>query len=99
MSFPELSIYNAERKTKSYKEMAASGYSKILPAIASGVSQSEFLSLMDYESDILNLSEKMVPTQSSNTQSNKASTGKVGAPAKDEGELAEKTIQNRESQS
>ena len=99
LSFPELSIYNAERKTKVYKEMAASGYSKILPAIASGVSQSEFLSLIDYENDILNLSDKMVPTQLSSTQSKKEPAAKVGAPTKDEGELAEKTIQNRESQS
>jgi hypothetical protein len=99
LSFPELSIYNAERKTKVYKEMAASGYSKILPAIASGVSQSEFLSLIDYENDILNLSDKMVPTQLSSTQSKKEPSAKVGAPTKDEGELAEKTIQNRESQS
>ena len=79
--------------------MATNGYSKILPAIASGMTQTEFLSLNYYEENILNIGEKLIPVQSSNTQSSKNQSGEVGAPKKEESELTEKTIQNRESQS
>jgi hypothetical protein len=99
LSLPHLSIYNNERKQKMYKDMATNGYSKILPAIASGMTQTEFLSLNNYEENILNIGEKLIPVQSSNTQSSSNPKGEVGAPKKEESELAEKTIQNRESQS
>jgi hypothetical protein len=98
LSLPHLSIYNNERKQKMYKDMATNGYSKILPAIASGMTQTEFLSLNYYEENILNIGEKLIPVQSSNTQSSSNSKGEVGAPKKEESELAEKTIQNLESQ-
>jgi hypothetical protein len=99
LSLPHLSIYNNERKQKMYKDMATNGYSKILPAIASGMTQTEFLSLNYYEENILNIGDKLIPVQSSNTQSSSNSKGEVGAPKKEESELAEKTIQNLESQS
>jgi len=95
ISMPNLSIYNLDRKEKMFKELATAGYSKLLPAITSGMSQSEFLSLNEYENKILKLNEKMVPLSISSTQS--AGTGKVGAPTKDN--PSEKTIQNKESQS
>ena len=89
---------------KMFKEMATAGYSKLMPAIAAGQSQSEFLSLLDYEKNILGLEERMTPLQISSTQSSKNSniTGeekKVGAPEKDDSEKSEKTIQNKESMS
>lgn len=103
MSMPHLSIYNIERKQKMFKDMATNGYSKLLPAITSGLSQTEFLALNHYEEEVLKLSEKLIPVQSSNTLSSKdkpgTTTGKVGAPEKEEDELSEKTIQNKESQS
>lgn len=97
----EITIYNQEKKLKMYKEMANSGYSKMIPAIAAGYNQSEFLSLVDYENDILNLTEKLIPAQISSTQSSKNNTNNsnnsVGAPEKDDDEKSEKTIQNLES--
>lgn len=104
ISFPRISAYNKEKMQKMFKEMATAGYSKLMPAIAAGQSQSEFLSLLDYEKNILGLEEKMTPLQISSTQSSKNSntTGeekKVGAPEKDDSEKSEKTIQNRESMS
>lgn len=103
ISMPDISVYNREKKQKMFKEMATNGYSKLLPAITSGLTQSEFLFLNAYEENVLNISEKLVPVQSSNTMSSKSgknpTTGKVGAPAKEDDELAEKTIQNKESQS
>ena len=62
----------------------------------------------EYENNILNLNEKMTPVQISSTQSaknssnngdNTSTSGKVGAPEKDDGDKSEKTIQNKESQS
>lgn len=113
ISFPQLSIYNRERMQKVYKEQATAGYSKLLPAISIGMSQTEFLSMNEYENNILGLNEKMTPVQISSTQSaknssnngNKTTTsgtnseGKVGAPEKDDSEKSEKTIQNKESMS
>ena len=106
IKMPDISIYNKEKQTKMFKDMASSGYPKLLPAIAAGVSQTEFLSLNEYENNILGLNEKMAPLQISSTQSSKPSTttektgtGVVGAPAKEEDQLTEKTIQNKESQS
>lgn len=103
IGMPHLSVYNNERKQKLYKEMATNGYSKLLPAIASGMSQTEFLSLNFYEEKVLKLGEKLTPVQSSNTLSAKdkagESKGEVGAPEKNEDELSAKTIQNKESQS
>ena len=58
ISMPNLSIYNIESKQKVYKEMATLGYSKLLPAIATGTSQSEFISLNEYENNILMMNEK-----------------------------------------
>ena len=101
MKFPHLTIYNQEKKQQTYRELATNGYSKLLPAIAAGHTQTEFLSLLEYESKVLHLDEKLVPVQSSNTMSGsaaKGSNGDVGAPKKDQDDLAEKTIQNQESQ-
>lgn len=106
ISIPHLSIYNNERKQKMYKDLATNGYSKLMPAIASGMSQTEFLSLNEYEEKILKLGDKLIPVQSSNTLSSKdtsnkgsAGDGEVGAPKKEDDAISEKTIQNRESQS
>lgn len=107
VSMPELSIYNKERLAKLYKEFATAGYSKLLPAIALGQSQTDFLSLNEYEDKILNLGEVMKPVQISSTQTAKkedstksnGETKKVGKPAKEDGEKSEKTMQNKESMS
>ena len=103
LSMPHLSIYNNERKQKMYKDMATNGYSKIMPAIAAGMSQTEFLSLNEYEEKFLKIGDKLIPVMSSNTQSSKdikaKGSGEVGAPKKDDDEISQKTIQNRESQS
>ena len=106
ISMPDISIYNRDKKQKMFKEMATNGYSKVLPAIVSGLTQSEFLALNAYEEEVLKINERLIPVQSSNTMSSKdnknnkkVGSAEVGAPAKEEDELAEKTIQNKESQS
>lgn len=96
-SFLKISIYNADSKQKVYSDLATKGYPKMLSVISSGVSQTEFLSLNQYENEILGLTEKLIPVQISSTQS--GDSNEIGAPAKEEEELTEKTIQNRESMS
>lgn len=94
-------IYNYEKMAKAYKEQATLGYSKMLPQIALGQSQSSILATAFFENDILKLSELMIPLQSSNTMS-KAETGgekKNGKPEKPDDQKAEKTIMNKESMS
>jgi hypothetical protein len=93
------------------------GFSKMLPQIALGQSQSFILNTALFENNVLHLSEIMIPplmssTMSvedlqnlgSNKQDNKTKTNtntdgqsETGRPKKEEDELSEKTIQNKES--
>lgn len=101
-------IYNYEKLAKLYKEQATLGYSKMLPQIALGQSQSSILATAYFENEILNLSEVMIPLQSSNTMSSsskeqtstKKADGKTsGRPEKEDSDKSDKTIQNKESMS
>jgi hypothetical protein len=60
-------IYNYKDISKQYKEMTQLGYSKMLPQIALGQSQSSILATAYFENDVLNLVERLVPPMSSNT--------------------------------
>ena len=96
--------------SKAYKELIQYGYSKLLPLIALGQSQSSILSTLYFESQVLDLASLLVPPSSSNTMSggkDKEETGKKTDAPKNEGdtgrkekpddEKSEKTIANRES--
>ena len=110
---------NYQALAKLYKEQTQMGFSKMLPQIALGQSQSFILNTALFENNVLHLSEIMIPPLMSSTLSaedlqnlgsnkqdaqnkNKTnidgqSTGETGRPKKDEGELSDKTIQNKES--
>ena len=98
-------IYNYKELSKLYKEQTQMGYSKILPQLALGQSQSSILSNAYFENDILNLVAVFVPPMTSNTMNADSlkevagKKGEAGRPAKEDDEKAEKTIQNQESQS
>lgn len=62
-------IYNYKEMAKLYKEQATLGYSKMLPQIALGQSQSCILATAHFENEILKLVEVMQPLQMSSTQS------------------------------
>ena len=100
---PRLSIYNFKDMAKLYKEQATLGYSKMLPAIAMGQSQSSILATAYFENEVLDLSTLMQPLQMSSTQSDgskgKGSEGEAGRPEKEDSEKSEKTIANITSQS
>ena len=60
-------IYNYKEMAKLYKEQTQTGYSKMLPQIALGQSQSSILANAYWENDILNLVQVFVPPMSSAT--------------------------------
>ena len=101
----ETTQYNYKELAKTYKEQTQIGYSKMLPQIALGHSQSFILNSINFENDILHLSEIMIPPLMSSTlsgddvlrksESESSSTG--GRPEKEESQKSEKTIQNKES--
>ena len=63
----ETTQYNYKELSKLYKEQTQMGYSKMLPQIALGHSQSFILNSMVFENEILNLSTIMIPPLTSAT--------------------------------
>ena len=100
--------YNYKDMAKLYKEQTQIGFSKFLPQIALGHSQSSILNAVHFEQEVLHLSELMLPPLQSSTmnaESVKAlseaneGNGKAGRPEKAEDEKSEKTIMNEEAKS
>lgn len=106
-------VYNYKDMAKLYKEQTQLGYSKMLPQIALGQSQSSILATAYFENDVLDLAHVFIPPLMSSTMnaealnatgSRKTSTGEDtgstgGRPEKANDQKSEKTIQNEESQS
>lgn len=92
--FLPISYYNEEDYINNTFKLAQSGYSFVLPAIAVGLSQRDLGNIKELENDVLELGSKLIPLQSSYTQSG---SGEVGAPEKSLEDKAPKTIQNEES--
>lgn len=91
-------IYNYQELYSKYKELVQIGYSKILPMIALGHSQSSIIASLIFENKTLKLSELMIPPRSSNTMSGKIeSSNSGGRPEKKDSEKSDKTILNREA--
>lgn len=106
-------IYNYKDMAKLYKEQAQMGYSKMLPQVALGQTQSSVLANAYFENDILDLVRVFVPPLTSNTMNaealqnrhqtsgknsgNGSGDGQVGRPEKEDSEKSEKTIANKES--
>ena len=63
--------YNYKELSKLYKEQVQIGYSKMLPQIALGHSQSELIQSAYFENSVLNLSDIMIPPLSSATMTKK----------------------------
>lgn len=76
-------------------KLAQSGYSFLVPAVASGIKQSDFSNLKVLENDILKLGEILKPLSSTFNQSN--SQGEAGAPEKRLEDKSPKTIQNEDA--
>lgn len=65
--FLETTQYNYQNLSKMYKEQTQLGFSKMLPQIALGHSQSFILNAAVFENEILKLSEIMIPPLMSST--------------------------------
>ena len=105
-------IYNYKEMAKLYKEQTQLGYSKMLPQIALGQSQSSILATAHFENEILDLINVFIPPITSNTMngdmlkkddpnSKNPNSKEAGRPTKEsQGEsVTEKTIQNQEAKS
>lgn len=100
-------IYNYKEMSKLYKEQTQLGYSKMLPQIALGQSQSSILANAYFENDILDLINVFIPPMSSNvmnsdalaaiTGKNKTDNNEGGRPEKPDDQKSTKTILNKES--
>lgn len=98
-----ISYYNEKDYIDGGFKLATSGYSFLIPALAMGLSQKELGDLKDLENQVLDLRNKLIPLQSSYTESNNSGDtngdgqSQVGAPKKNDIELSPKTLQNEES--
>ena len=71
-------IYNYKELSKLYKEQVQLGYSKMLPQIALGHSQSAIINTAYFENEVLHLSEIMIPPLMSSTLSGEDILGNKG---------------------
>mgnify|MGYP003303860070 CR=1 FL=1 len=63
----ETTIYNYKDISKMYKDQTSMGYSKMLPQIALGQTQSSILANAYFENDILDLVNVFIPPMQSST--------------------------------
>lgn len=97
-------IYNYKDLAKQYKELTQIGYSKMLPAVALGQSQSSVLANAFFENEVLDLINVFIPPLSSNTMNAQAlkkdtsNSGDAGRKEKPDDQKADKTIKNIQSQ-
>ena len=74
----ETTINNYKEMSKMYKEHTQLGYSKMLPQIALGHSQSSIIAMAHFENEVLKLSEIMIPPLMSSTMSSQDVLGTRG---------------------
>ena len=74
--FLETTQYNYQTLSKLYKEQTQLGYSKMLPQIALGHSQSSILNTAHFENEVLHLSQIMIPPLMSSTLNGEDILGK-----------------------
>jgi hypothetical protein len=74
----ETTQYNYKELSKMYKEQTQMGFSKMLPQIALGHSQSSILNSVYFENEVLHLSEIMIPPLMSSTMNMEDLKGKSG---------------------
>ena len=65
-----ITVFNRADLQQTYFRGAQFGYSKMAAGVAMGIRQTDQLSIMDLENDLLKMSDKMIPLQSSYTTSN-----------------------------
>ena len=98
MKIIPVSIHTVEEQYKRAIEGATYGMpTKMIAAIYNGITQKEFLELLAFENDVMDLSDIMKPLQSSHTQSgDKEEEG--GRESSKEEDVTSKTIDNKNAE-
>ena len=81
--FP-ISHHNSDAFLDSTHKLASSGYSFLMPILGLGLTQKDFGNLKDLENNVLELGKKMIPPQTSYTQTSSEQDGdgtSIGAPS------------------
>ena len=86
-----ISYYNADEYQSRQKELAAFGYSFLIPILASGLDQTTLAPLKELENDVLELDEILKPLQSAYTQSGKQAGQPIGENDNKQEEKKEET--------
>ena len=86
-----ISYYNADEYQSRQKELAAFGYSFLIPILASGLDQTTLAPLKELENDVLELDEVLKPLQSAYTQSGKQAGQPIGENDNKQEEKKEET--------
>ena len=90
-----ITYHNYDKYIDSAFKLVGSGYSFLMPALALGISQKDLGNLKDLENGLLKLDKKLIPLQTSYTQS--STSDDAGRPAKEDSEKADKTLEKEES--
>lgn len=98
ISFPRVTSNNRKQRLDEIKTANTYGYgSKILyGVIATGMTQSELMSAMEFEMVYMNIQDIATPMLSSNTMSGKDILNPDGRPQKDDGEISDTTARQRD---
>ena len=93
-----VTLQNEQKYIDSSYKLATAGYSLLVPAIAQGFSQKDFINIKDLENNLLKLTDKLIPPQTAFTQSNATDSEDNGRPAKELEDKKDQTIKNQESE-
>ena len=89
----ETTINNYKEMSKMYKEHTQLGYSKMLPQISLGHSQSSIIAMAHFENEVLKLSEIMIPPLMSSTMTGKDILGGGNNPQQPGNKVAKQVQQ------
>ena len=98
-----ISNYNKDKFVDTNFKLLGSGYSALVPALGSGLSQRDLVNIKDLENDVLKLGDRLKPLSTSYTQTGDGKNGKEanpdegGRPTKQADEKAERTLQDEEA--
>lgn len=92
----ETTQYNYKDMAKMYKEQVQIGYSKMLPQIAMGHSQSSIIHTAYFENEVLKLSEIMIPPLMSSTMSSQDVLGKKSSTNQNQNQNTTEKISTEE---
>lgn len=93
-----ISYYNEKEFLDNTYKGATTGYSFILPALAMGLNQKDIVNVKDLENDLLGLRERLIPLQTSYTESSSSTGNGAGRPSLPDDQKSDKTIRNIQSQ-